>query len=141
MFQLVLTDKLRSHEAEGKGTEMKECIDRPCPIDCVFDEWDDWGACSAECGPGEKQRSRGEKISAQHGGKVCEGADMEIAECQVKPCPVACEVGPWEEEGDCSLTCGSGEQFWKRIINVEAMFGGAPCPGVLEKYLPCNVQP
>jgi hypothetical protein len=128
-------------ECEGSEREMKECEDRPCPIYCVFADWDAWGPCSADCGQGETQRTREVAVPAQHGGKVCEGEALEVQECQIAPCPVACEVGPWEMEGECSLTCGGGQQTWTRPINIQALFGGTPCPSSLEKELPCEIQP
>ncbi|KAL5009842.1 hypothetical protein ScPMuIL_012147 [Solemya velum] len=41
---------------------------------------------------------------------------------------------PWEEWGECSVTCGDGEQIYKRICE-----GGDDCIGPDEKTEPCNL--
>eukprot|EP00913_Durusdinium_trenchii_P010721 g10059.t1 len=47
--------------AQGNGVacdnndkETRVCNKNPCPLDCVWDEWSSWGACSVSCGSGVK---------------------------------------------------------------------------------------
>jgi len=127
--------------AAGVDQEIQPCLDRMCPIDCVWDSWENWGACNAACGPGEKQRSRVRGVVAQYGGRVCEGAEMEAASCEDTPCAIACEVTAWQEDGDCSLSCGGGQLRLFREISVAAMFGGSGCPTDMERSVPCNIDP
>ena len=58
--------------------------------------------------------------------------------CSSGPCPVDCEVSEWEEEGDCSESCGGGDQKETRQITVAALHGGAECPSDLERVIACN---
>jgi hypothetical protein len=49
-----------------------------------------------------------------------------------------CEVSEWADEGDCTLTCGGGQQLQKRHVTREPANGGEPCPEEFERTLPCN---
>merc|ERR1719476_370235 len=48
------------------------CNDFPCPIDCEVDDWSEWSECTANCGGGVRERSRGIRVEPKHGGKPCE---------------------------------------------------------------------
>jgi len=50
-----------------------------------------------------------------------------------------CEVSAWGEPGECSKTCGGGEQTLKRTVQKQAKYGGAECPD-LEMTQACNEQ-
>jgi len=128
-------------EAAGVDREVQTCKERECSIDCVWNDWAAWGDCSAACGLGETQRTRDRAVVAQFGGKVCEGAELEAMDCEDTPCPVNCEVTAWEEHGDCTLSCGGGQQTLVRSISVQAMHGGAGCPSNMEKTVPCSEDP
>merc|ERR1719281_2183591 len=54
---------------------------------------------------------------------------------------IDCEVGDYADKGDCSVTCGGGQQFQQRVITVQPAHGGAPCPPDMERYVPCNPDP
>jgi hypothetical protein len=45
-----------------------------CPVDC---EWNEWGACEAECGEGTQSRTK--SVTESDGG-TCEGADTQACE-------------------------------------------------------------
>jgi len=57
-----------------------------------------------------------------------------------KPSPVDCQVGEWEEIGNCSQPCGGGQQRLVRRVRREPSNGGMECPK-LEDYAMCNIQP
>jgi hemicentin len=71
------------------------------------------------------------QIEAAHGGVPCEGEVLETKECEDAPCPVDCEVTEWKTAGDCSHSCGGGEQVQRRTVSVPAANDGEPCPGDL----------
>merc|ERR1719428_1383158 len=119
---------------------LKPCQVVPCPINCEYAEWEEWSECSEFCGEGETSRQRGHAVEAKYGGLPCNGPAFEDTVCFVKPCPIACEVSDWANEGVCSLTCGGGEQKQTRKILTQAQHGGTECPSDLEQYLPCNDQ-
>ena len=55
----------------------------------VHCEWDEWqvGECSKSCGGGNMTKTREEKVSADHGGKECEGLAAITESCNVQECP------------------------------------------------------
>jgi hypothetical protein len=134
-------------EPEHGGVECTEDTEKsqscqivPCPIDCEFDEWTQWGGCDAFCGFGIQKRRRGRKVFPKWGGLDCEGAFVEEQGCIVRPCPVDCEVGEWGNEGDCSTSCNAGKQKMTRPVLVEAAHGGGECPET-EKFVDCFIIP
>lgn len=42
------------------------------PVDCVLNDWTDWGACSKGCGWGETIRTRSHNVAPLNAGKPCE---------------------------------------------------------------------
>ena len=56
----------------------------PCP--CVWEEWSNWGQCSATCGGGVSTRNRGVEKEAVNGGEQCEGSTEEEEHCHQEPC-------------------------------------------------------
>ncbi|CAE7739327.1 Sspo [Symbiodinium sp. CCMP2592] len=96
----------------GEPSEEELCdTELPCPIDCQFEDWSDWGKCQLQpCGPAQRLRSR-EKGSAQFGGAPCKGNLSEVEDCEipgappVPPCNVTVPFSPEnnqtsEPEGD-----------------------------------------
>merc|ERR1719424_2668596 len=121
--------------------QTKSCEIVPCPIHAEWAPWSDWTACSEFCGPGDQDRGRTRAVIAQHGGNDVEGPLNEQRGCEIKPCPIDCEVTDWANEGDCSLTCAGGKQKQTREITTHAAHGGAECPSDLIQHLDCNEQP
>uniref|UniRef100_A0A7S4QQI0 Spondin-like TSP1 domain-containing protein n=1 Tax=Alexandrium monilatum TaxID=311494 RepID=A0A7S4QQI0_9DINO len=70
----------------GETTEEIDCNLSPCPVNCKFDEWDNWGTCSATCGGGKHERVRS-TIPAQFGGAPCHGKRTEEKTCNTDVCP------------------------------------------------------
>ena len=64
------------------------------PVNCQWNGWGGWGACSKNCGTGTKTRSRTVKVNAAHGGNSCTGSYGDSTSCITKPCPgnVSCST-------------------------------------------------
>lgn len=58
----------------------------PPKVDCAFGRWSKWAPCTAKCGGGKQDRSRGEKTPSEHGGKPCDGEYEEERDCNAEPC-------------------------------------------------------
>jgi len=110
---------------EGVMKEIKSCETESCnpeldkDVDCEWNEWSEWGACSRTCGGGQKQRWRGVKVPAKNDGAVCKAQDsLEVAPCHLEGCGTLtyCTWSEWEMWGECSKSCGSGERFRKRAL-------------------------
>merc|ERR1719172_441896 len=65
--------------------EVEPCNLQPCPIDCVVDEWSEYGLCTKDCGGGIQTRVRKALTDAEHGGEPC-GDLSETIECNVFAC-------------------------------------------------------
>jgi hypothetical protein len=68
----------------GNASEQQSCNDDLCPVDCKWEDWGAWGACSKSCGKGTKLRARAQK-SEEAGGKKCDGKGEETQQCS-NPC-------------------------------------------------------
>lgn len=60
-------------------TEAKECPG--CKLDCVWDEWKPWSACSSECGGGKRNRTRVVLTPKAGGGKDCPPPSFKEQDC------------------------------------------------------------
>ncbi|XP_064626790.1 A disintegrin and metalloproteinase with thrombospondin motifs adt-1-like isoform X3 [Lineus longissimus] len=123
----------------GSASEEQDCQTQPCPIDCTWKEWQNWGPCNATCGTGYMTRTRGWN-EAKYNGKACEGESIEAAKCNEDPCPVD---GYWKQWGDwqqCDKTCGGGKQSRTRKCKPE-MYGGKPCQGSATEERNCAEDP
>ncbi|KAM4722858.1 hemicentin-1 [Rhinophrynus dorsalis] len=106
------------HYCQGAETETQSCQNKLCPVDGNWSEWSPWEECSRSCGSGKRTRIRScNDPPAQEGGKSCDGKALEVAVCNVKPCPVDGMWGPWQSWGTCSKTCGKGTQSRVRLCN------------------------
>ncbi|XP_035660158.1 coadhesin-like [Branchiostoma floridae] len=112
------------------------CDQGPCPIDGGWSEWVD-GDCSVTCGVGEQTQSRTcNNPEPANGGAECTLEDGTAGRTEERIVPWPCDQGPcpidggWSEwvDGDCSVTCGVGEQTQSRTCNnPEPTNGGAEC--------------
>ncbi|CAD7953268.1 unnamed protein product [Amoebophrya sp. A120] len=133
--------------------ETTPCYTQQCPIDCVMNDWSDWGACSASCGSGTQARYRSIQISGAYGGRTCpvQGKEEDKHEfeqtqsCDLDPCPVHCELSSWADWSDCSQTCiythhhknayddddignQNGVRVKTRVVEIAQDHGGDACP-------------
>lgn len=77
----------------NKLKRSRDCNTKPCPVDCKWDEWSEWGACSVTCGNGVSKRSRDVKSPADHGGAACKGPAEQSEHCNPEPCGEECTDG------------------------------------------------
>lgn len=108
----------------GNLAEMQECGRKRCyeppATDCIFGDWEDWGACG-KCS-GEMRRLRNIVQYASNGGAPCNLTAVEEA----KACPRAChakEYCGWTDWGDwhrCSVSCGTGHRKRARSLELSS---------------------
>lgn len=117
----------------------RSCNRFACPVDCTVGEWTEFSVCSLTCGgEGTRTRTRELLVDAENGGKVCP-ALVEVRDCTGGPCPIHCEVTPWDTWSECTKSCGSGKHTHRRSITRHAAHGGYVCPPLTET-LSCNDQ-
>lgn len=109
--------------------EKKYCSVDTCPVDCEWNDWQDWRGCSASCGLGRGLRMRDVRTPMLHGGKDCEGGFSQERDCNLRFCPLHCGLADWSDWGSCSTSCGDGQEARERSVAVEADYGGIPCTG------------
>eukprot|EP00930_Biecheleria_cincta_P099272 TRINITY_DN90909_c0_g1_i1.p1 TRINITY_DN90909_c0_g1~~TRINITY_DN90909_c0_g1_i1.p1 ORF type:complete len:1250 (-),score=93.25 TRINITY_DN90909_c0_g1_i1:232-3981(-) len=136
--------------AQFGGTEctensvfQKRSCDLPiCPEDCMWNDWQDWSACSVTCGLGQGSRKRMIRRSAANGGRECLGSDAQTRSCDLAICPIHCKWSDWSSWDPCSVTCGTGgTQNRNRTISVQAEFNGDPCTGNTSQEQSCSASP
>jgi len=108
----------------------------PCP--CVWEEWSNWGLCSATCGGGVSTRNRGVEKEAVNGGEQCEGSTDDEEACHQEPCPIDCKWSEWTAWGECDKEYGDGQKHSQRMHLVPALFGGEECEGDGNRTKACN---
>jgi len=131
-------------ECHGNGGnltyEKKYCSVDTCPVDCEWNDWQDWRGCSTSCGPGTGIRMRDVKTPMLHGGKDCDGGFSQERECNLKFCPLHCTLADWSDWAGCSASCGDGSETRERQVSVKADFGGLACTGDTQASRSCSVK-
>ncbi|XP_065183969.1 SCO-spondin-like [Sycon ciliatum] len=121
----------------GQSVEVREC--RPntiCEIERLLEQvpvvWDDWSNCSAECGMGERYRTRNCSMADSYlGGEECNWNETQTQSCMEAPCPVDGIWSDWTPWTVCSSTCGLGTFSRSRSCdNPVPMYGGLNCTGL-----------
>ncbi|XP_046560771.1 A disintegrin and metalloproteinase with thrombospondin motifs adt-1-like, partial [Haliotis rubra] len=122
----------------GDSKESRDCNTQSCPVDGVFNNWSDWGTCSATCGGGNKLRQR-TCHGPFFGGKDCGGPREDTASCNQHNCPVDGIWAEWAKWSTCTLTCGGGQQ-WRTRNCIGPFDGGKECPGPRNVTQACNTD-
>lgn len=125
---------------QGNQEELIGCGTDPCPVDCVWDTWNEWGECSKTCGSGKSTRTRSVKVWAKNRGKQCEGVARQDQVCEYQACAVDCLWKVWSDWTECTKTCGTGQRKRKREHLQLAQHGGRPCRGDSVGEGVCNTQ-
>jgi len=133
---------------EGSLSEVGSCESFDCgSIDCKWNEWFDWSACTCSCGGGSKRRSRHIAVAPKGAGKKCEPLDKdEVVPCNTIPCPQEdkCIDGlwaPWNDWSECSASCSSGFRSRSRIVAQEPSSCGKPAVGIRQEFAACQGLP
>merc|ERR1712048_336787 len=104
--------------SETRPCELDACPNGCKAADCIWGHWSEWSACD-KCG-GEKRRFRHVVSMAKCGGAACK-PDLaeEVTNC-TRMChqPSYCAFGDWTSWGQCTATCGSGEQHRERHLKL-----------------------
>uniref|UniRef100_A0A8D0HFR7 Adhesion G protein-coupled receptor B2 n=1 Tax=Sphenodon punctatus TaxID=8508 RepID=A0A8D0HFR7_SPHPU len=98
-----------------------------CPVHGLWEEWSPWSLCSVTCGRGSRTRMR-QCVAPQHGGKACEGPEVQTKPCNIAICPVEGQWLDWGSWTRCSVSCSNGTQQRTRKCSVSA-HGWAECKG------------
>eukprot|EP00397_Hematodinium_sp_SG-2012_P001943 GEMP01001948.1.p1 GENE.GEMP01001948.1~~GEMP01001948.1.p1 ORF type:complete len:1138 (+),score=201.54 GEMP01001948.1:209-3622(+) len=122
--------------------EIRGCNEQGCggQIDCIWQEWETWGACSRTCGGGQKNRNRLVKVSPRKGGKLCAPlVSSETEVCNDHSCIAVsdCLLGPWSEWDACSCSCNGVSRRMRHIEKYPEQ-GGHGCAGSLKEVRGCN---
>jgi len=119
----------------------RSCNDQKCPVNCEMADWGEWSGCSAECGGGVIERTRGVKVEMENGGKPCEpGSQSET--CNIQACDRDCELAPWSDWEPCSKMCGGGTQrHFREVIAAKVGDGHCDAPDSEERlgFKDCNM--
>eukprot|EP00931_Biecheleriopsis_adriatica_P032825 TRINITY_DN19103_c0_g4_i1.p1 TRINITY_DN19103_c0_g4~~TRINITY_DN19103_c0_g4_i1.p1 ORF type:complete len:1089 (+),score=182.26 TRINITY_DN19103_c0_g4_i1:89-3355(+) len=121
----------------NESIRFQKCNDIPCPQHCTWNDWQDWGSCSASCGNGTHSRLRTISRSAAYGGDACNGSDRQEQPCIEALCPVDCKLSDWIDWSSCSAECGSGKKVRWRWEKTPASRGGASCSEDTKVAAPC----
>eukprot|EP00929_Paragymnodinium_shiwhaense_P046776 TRINITY_DN237_c0_g1_i2.p1 TRINITY_DN237_c0_g1~~TRINITY_DN237_c0_g1_i2.p1 ORF type:complete len:1626 (-),score=427.77 TRINITY_DN237_c0_g1_i2:188-5065(-) len=120
-----------------QGCQLEECPHR----DCVWNNWEEWGACTTSCSGGSKRRARTIKIAPRMGGDLCAPEDkFEIAPCNTQPCEECIDGvwGLWSEWSACSATCDSGYRKRHRNVVSQPNGCGKPVVGSEDDFESCD---
>uniref|UniRef100_A0A3P9CEB0 Uncharacterized protein n=1 Tax=Maylandia zebra TaxID=106582 RepID=A0A3P9CEB0_9CICH len=128
----------------GPHIQTRDCNSQPCSGDGGWGQWSHWTECTKSCGGGVRSRRRNcDSPSPEGEGNYCEGScEAGVLQCQSVP---GCHVdGGWSQWGawtECSLSCGGGVKFRRRLCdNPSPQSGGRGCLGDAEQQRDCNTH-
>ena len=115
----------------GLSMEIKNCSEKPCPINGGYSTWTEFSLCTVSCGSGTRQRTRNcSNPKPIYGGQNCShlGPNIEIQICSTNLCPIHGGYSDWSNYSDCTKSCGNGSQVRTRnCSNPEPKHGGRDC--------------
>jgi len=110
-------------------SETRECMQKPChndctPVDCLWTDWHEWGACD-RCG-GQMRRTRHIYSHPFCGGRACERSAAEETTNCTRQCrdKTFCAWSEWSDYGPCTATCGAGLQSRERNLHATLQIPG-----------------
>uniref|UniRef100_A0A8D3DQX8 Thrombospondin-1 n=1 Tax=Scophthalmus maximus TaxID=52904 RepID=A0A8D3DQX8_SCOMX len=133
-----------NNNCEGTSVQTRDCYLQECDKrfkqDGGWSHWSPWSSCSVTCGSGVITHIRlCNSPIPQLGGKDCAGEGRQTEKCQMSPCPINGNWGPWSPWDTCTLTCGGGVQTRKRLCNDPGpKYGGKECVGEAKDTQMCN---
>jgi len=107
-------------------TTQRKCNQKKCPVDCVMSAWSGFSACSKECGGGLQSQTRSILIKPKNGGQSCP-ANSEERACHTFSCDRDCLLSPWQRWSGCSMACGGGTRYRKKLV-IREIRGNGACP-------------
>mmetsp|Transcript_87137 Transcript_87137/g.154240 ORF Transcript_87137/g.154240 Transcript_87137/m.154240 type:complete len:1080 (-) Transcript_87137:69-3308(-) len=137
---VAVTDKHGGNVCLGPPEQEAECGGNSCGVDCEWNDWNEWSACTVSCGGGRTGRERSIKTLQEHGGMACTGNHTEEFACNSDHCPVDCIFKDWSAWTDCSVSCGKGSYHRQRVKKLE-LYGGKPCVEALIDVAECSQDP
>ncbi|CAD7963513.1 unnamed protein product [Amoebophrya sp. A25] len=108
---------------EGSLSQVQGCNQFKCAdaVDCLWGEWQSWGACSVQCGSGERSRFRHISTMPKNGGNPCDSkTSVEVEACNEQPCGELqyCAWEEWSPFSECTTTCGPGQKIRSRKLSL-----------------------
>ncbi|KAK6303576.1 hypothetical protein J4Q44_G00260300 [Coregonus suidteri] len=136
---------------DGPSEEEEPCVvDRVCPTNGGWSNWESWQPCSGTCAREDlprptQRRSRScsnPPPSSVPPGDECPGLGSESRTCDELPsCPVNGNWGLWGPPSSCSVTCGVGvNEMLRQCNNPAPKHGGLPCSGSNKDTKVCNTK-
>ncbi|XP_060137056.1 SCO-spondin-like [Zootoca vivipara] len=121
------------------------CQDEEClGLNCTWNAWSPWSACSRSCGVGQQQRLRTYNPPGQ-GGHWCRDiltANAERRFCNLQACKVDGAWSKWSPWSWCDRLCGGGRSSRTRMCaSPPPKNGGRHCPGEKYQVRVCNPKP
>ena len=136
-------------------------------VDCQWNSWGSYSACSKTCGGGTKTKSRTKSVDENSTGS-CSGSSTSTTGCNAQECPgkfpfllpnvsnffdwfltynrhfpflhlVDCQWDSWEPYSACSKTCGGGTKTKSRTKSVVENSSGS-CSGSSTYTKACNAE-
>ncbi len=86
---------------DGMTMDVRYCNLQPCPINGGWGRFYNWSPCSKSCGKGISNRKRFcNNPEPKYGGLKCEGDNVEIEECNLRPCYTLKTYRNYKENSD-----------------------------------------